>query len=296
MPGPSMEFRIDGTSLEVSMVPGSSILLKSGCIAFMSNRLQTKFLGPVSSQEKGHSDEAKDDDGVEDEVCGDDDAELFISEVSMPSGRGQTRALLTINAPMPGSISRLAVTEDQTWIVRKSAFLAATPGITLQTESIAEDDMEIIHLLRVSCVRRGSVFVHTFGKAKQQDVPYQESALLSAGLFVASQVKRSGDHNLAVQATPSVFTTSSGIAWPMLRIDGPAQVLMQAHNLESFAYDVDALVEAGRAEDDSEDEEEVGSDNDEDEDEGEGEGEDEDDEDEDEDGDEDEDEDEDDDR
>lgn len=265
----STEFRIDGTSLEVSLVPGASMLVKCGCIAFMSGRLQTRFLGQAGHLDEGSEGRSqktteekigRPGDDAEDEEDGDEEEpseDLYIGEVFMPPGRGQARASLTINAPCPGSIVRLSVQEDHPWIIRKSAFLAATPGVQMsECPGIIDNGIEVASLLKLSA-KRGSIFVHTFGKARHQEILGDDGGLLSAGLFVGTQMK---SDRISVESIPYLFTTSAGVAWPMLRIVGPGQVLMQSHNIESFAHEMEYIAGTGKSESDDEGDSEVDED------------------------------------
>ena len=258
-------FRIENDTLTVTLFRGQTMLVKSGCISVMS--------GSLAVNSKVHE-ECK-------HVEEDDDAEpLYISEVSLPASASKGTAHFTVGAPIPGTVVQIPLSRGDRWIIRDTSFLAATPNLKIEhrfnlSEEVADEvDDEVVPLTRVS-VREGasgSLFVHAFGKAHRHDVQDGDSILVNGGLFLAAPEQAHNKYK--VQPAGSLFTSTAGVSWVLLKFFGPMAVFTQSHNIESFAAEVEYAQGNGEdytsdssSEDDEDEDEEEEDDGEEDEDE-----------------------------
>ncbi|PNH02917.1 hypothetical protein TSOC_011072 [Tetrabaena socialis] len=211
-----VEFSIQEDLLTLALGHGSSVVVKSGCISTMSAHLNVR---PIVHD----SDE--------------DDVYMHLTEVQN----------LVVHLPISGG---------QTWIFRDTAFLAATANVRIEyRHNVLHDrsdrlfDDEVTPLTRASLASgdTGSVFVFALGKSHRHDIDAGDSLLVNGGLFLAAPA----DSHMQPTPTTNLYAGAEGVSWVLMKFNGPAHVITQSQNVESFAAEIDHAL-YGRGDDDHE--------------------------------------------
>ena len=118
-----MQFEIEGNpdfgQLTVDLVPGESFLAEAGSMAFMSagTELKSKLIGGFMKAL------------VRKFVGGES---LFVGEYSHPTGGS-----VTFSPDRPGMVLHRKISRGDTFVLTAGSFLAATPGIKLNTKFVS---------------------------------------------------------------------------------------------------------------------------------------------------------------
>lgn len=243
-------------SVDVALKRGEALVVRAGCVSVMSGSLRIRGAGDACDFGEDAADEA---------------GALTLTEVYLPEASAAQRGTLTLGAPTLGSMASLELGRGDVWVIRDSAFVAATPGVRIEhrfnvvgdeRDSIFRD--QVVPLTRISLRKsqaRGVVYLGAFGTVKEHRVEAGDSLCVNGGLFLAARGK---EMRYSVQPAGSLFASvaAAGGSWVLMRFQGPCAILTQSHGVEAFSAAIDAHDSSATGQSDSEEEDDDSDDED----------------------------------
>jgi len=164
------------------------------------------------------------------------------------------RKLCMVSA-YPGDVLPLRVNKDETLIMKRGSFIAASPNIdvsgSLNWRGIFEVGQEEGAVLpRAKCVHGeyGLVWMGSYGSFDRHDLAEGQSIIVDNGLFLAAfkNAQTDGKPYELVNMGNSIFSTILGGEGIGMKFIGPQVVFTQSHNFNNLVAEVQSRIKYAR--------------------------------------------------
>ncbi|MCS7119739.1 MAG: TIGR00266 family protein [Nitrososphaerota archaeon] len=214
-----IKYRPSYSLLEVHLPPGGSITAEAGSMTYMSSNIEVKTRTRLAESGVWGT--------IKVSLLGGET--LFINDYIARGGEGKVGF---VSAPL-GDITCLKVSPERGYIVQSSAYIASTPGVTLDTQWQGfTKGLFGQNLFMIKTLGQGLLFINTFGAIDMHELRAGESIVVDnfhlAALSTTCQYK--------VRMFGGLKSTILGGEGLVTEVTGPGEVYIQTKNPQEFVH------------------------------------------------------------